>query len=75
MNEREQQMAAAMKVMLKAQGGEIRLSASEMAADKGVVAMMPADEDDMMLLKRFDCIDDATAAVRAAEAKIRGEAI
>lgn len=74
MNEREKQMAAAMKAILKANGGEVRVSAREMAADAGVVAMFPAEDDEgELLIKRFDTNEEATAAVEAARLRIAGD--
>lgn len=74
MNEREQQMAAAMKAILKANGGEVRVSARDMAADTGTVAMFPAEDDEEeLLIKRFDTSEEATAAVEAARLRLAGE--
>ena len=74
MNEREKQMGAALKAVVKAAGGEVRVSAQDMAADTGIVAMFPAgDDEDELLIKRYDCAEDATAAVEAARLRIAGD--
>ena len=74
MNEREQQITAALKAAVKAAGGEVRVSARDMAADKGVVTMFPAEDDEEeLLIKRFDTHEEATAAVEAARLRIAGD--
>lgn len=76
MSEKELQMNAALKAAVKAAGGEVRVSAREMAEDRSVVAMFPADDDaEEMMIKRFDDAEDATLAVEQAMARVRGEAI
>lgn len=74
MNEREQQIGAALKAAVKAAGGEVRVSARDMAADTGVVTMFPAEDDEGdLLIKRFDTHEEATAAVEAARLRIAGD--